>query len=146
MTLSQTPPPASRQTTRERLPSRRQAPLLREVYGGLIRALRTRQGRTLTDVAGRAGISVAYLSEIERGLKEASSEVLEAVCISLGSDLVHLVGGAHRELLRDADELARANDSSDGARVLDLTRRHPGRSVSNNRADQGHSDACLLSA
>lgn len=129
------------------MPSRPQAPLLREVYGRLIRALRTRQGRTLTDVAGRAGISVAYLSEIERGLKEASSEVLEAVCISLGSDLVHLVGGAHRELLRDAGELFTPSDASDGARVLDLTRRHPGRSVSNPRAARRHpSDTRLLSA
>jgi transcriptional regulator with XRE-family HTH domain len=73
-------------------------PLLREVYGRLLRGLRTRQGRTLAEVAARAGISVAYLSEVERGLKEPSSEVLEAICVALGSSVTLLVGAAHRDL------------------------------------------------
>jgi transcriptional regulator with XRE-family HTH domain len=92
-------------------------PLLREVYGRLLRGLRTRQGRTLAEVAARAGISVAYLSEVERGLKEPSSEVLEAVCVALGSSITGLVGAAHRELR----ELA--GDALTGGRVLDLTSR-----------------------
>jgi len=93
------------------------APLLREVYGRLLRRLRTRQGRTLAEVAARAGISVAYLSEVERGLKEPSSEVLEAVCIALGSSITGLVGAAHRDLR------ALAVDAAAGGRVLDLTSR-----------------------
>ncbi|GAB2769179.1 helix-turn-helix domain-containing protein [Terrabacter sp. AAH1] len=92
-------------------------PLLREVYGRLLRGLRTRQGRTLAEVAARAGISVAYLSEVERGLKEPSSEVLEAICISLDSSIMSLVGAAHRDL-RDL-----AADGAVGGRVLDLTSR-----------------------
>ena len=92
-------------------------PLLREVYGRLLRGLRARQGRTLAEVAARAGISVAYLSEVERGLKEPSSEVLEAVCVALGSSITGLVGAAHREL-RDL-----AADGPTGGRVLDLTSR-----------------------
>ncbi|MGO4597632.1 helix-turn-helix domain-containing protein [Terrabacter sp. 2RAF25] len=92
-------------------------PLLREVYGRLLRGLRTRQGRTLAEVAARAGISVAYLSEVERGLKEPSSEVLEAICISLDSSIASLVGAAHRDL-RDL-----AADGATGGRVLDLTSR-----------------------
>ncbi|MFC7597054.1 helix-turn-helix domain-containing protein [Terrabacter sp. GCM10028922] len=92
-------------------------PLLREVYGRLLRGLRTRQGRTLAEVAARAGISVAYLSEVERGLKEPSSEVLEAICIALGSSITGLVGAAHREL-RDL-----TSDGATGGRVLDLTSR-----------------------
>jgi predicted transcriptional regulator len=92
-------------------------PLLREVYGRLLRGLRTRQGRTLAEVAARAGISVAYLSEVERGLKEPSSEVLEAVCVALGSSIMGLVGAAHREL-RDL-----ADGPAAGGRVLDLTSR-----------------------
>lgn len=92
-------------------------PLLREVYGRLLRGLRTRQARTLAEVAARAGISVAYLSEVERGLKEPSSEVLEAVCVALGSSITGLVGAAHRELR----ELT--NDGATGGRVLDLTSR-----------------------
>lgn len=92
-------------------------PLLREVYGRLLRGLRTRQGRTLAEVAARAGISVAYLSEVERGLKEPSSEVLEAICIALGSSITGLVGAAHREL-RDL-----TSEGATGGRVLDLTSR-----------------------
>jgi transcriptional regulator with XRE-family HTH domain len=93
-------------------------PLLREVYGRLLRGLRTRQGRTLAEVAARAGISVAYLSEVERGLKEPSSEVLEAVCVALGSSITGLVGAAHRELR----ELTSDTPAAAG-RVLDLTSR-----------------------
>jgi transcriptional regulator with XRE-family HTH domain len=49
-------------------------------------------------VSARAGVSLAYLSEVERGLKEPSSEVLEAICIALGSSVTLLVGAAHRDL------------------------------------------------
>ncbi len=131
------PRPETRLPTRDRA-RRRRPPLLREVYGTLIRRLRGRQGRTLNDVATRAGVSVAYLSEIERGLKEPSSEVLEAVCTALGSSIAHLVGAAHRELVLQADAaevglgLAGLDidgpDEAVGKGVLDLTRRHAGRS------------------
>lgn len=117
----------------------RPTPLLREVYGRLIRRLRGRQGRTLTDVATRAGVSVAYLSEMERGLKEPSSEMLEAVCTALGSSIADLLGAAHRELVGDDTFVAATNtlrlgtvsalDGDAGVGVLDLTERHPGRSV-----------------
>ena len=105
-------------------PTRRRGPLLRHVYGGLIRGLRLRQGRTLAEVAGEAGISVAYLSEVERGLKEPSSEVLDAVCRALGSSITHLIGAAHRQLL---DLTAEASV----APVLDLTTR-----IEHQRADR----------
>jgi predicted transcriptional regulator len=58
-------------TARHSSPAPRR-PLLREVYGRLLRGLRTRQGRTLAEVSARAGVSLAYLSEVERGLKEPS--------------------------------------------------------------------------
>jgi transcriptional regulator with XRE-family HTH domain len=102
---------------------RRRTPLLRDVYGGLIRGLRLRQGRTLAEVAGEAGISVAYLSEVERGLKEPSSEVLDAVCRALGSSITHLIGAAHRQLLDLTAETTVAP-------VLDLTNR-----IEHQRAD-----------
>lgn len=105
-------------------PTRRRGPLLRHVYGGLIRGLRLRQGRTLAEVAGEAGISVAYLSEVERGLKEPSSEVLDAVCRALGSSITHLIGAAHRQLLDLTAEAAVAP-------VLDLTTR-----IEHQRVDQ----------
>lgn len=73
-------------------------PLLRDLFGRLLRRARLAQGRTLADVADEAGVSMPYLSEIERGLKEPSSEVLEAVCIALGATVADLIGAAHREL------------------------------------------------
>jgi transcriptional regulator with XRE-family HTH domain len=66
-------------------------PLLRRLFGDALRRERTAQGRTLQDVATDARISIAYLSEIERGRKEASSEVLVAVCRALRLRLVDLL-------------------------------------------------------
>ena len=62
-------------------------PLWREVAGSVLRDERRRQRRTLAQVAERAGMSVQYLSELERGRKEASSEMLGAACGSLGLGL-----------------------------------------------------------
>ncbi len=59
-------------------------PLWRHLVGDVLRRERQRQGRTLKEVADAARISVPYLSEVERGLKEASSEVLAAAAAALG--------------------------------------------------------------
>lgn len=72
--------------------------LLRHVVGSVLRRERKRQRRTLDDVASGAGVSVQYLSEIERGRKEPSSEVIAAVCAALGGQLVDLVGAVQIEL------------------------------------------------
>jgi transcriptional regulator with XRE-family HTH domain len=56
----------------------------RELAGGALRRRRQAQARTLREVADAAGVSLAYLSEVERGRKEPSSEVLAAVCAALG--------------------------------------------------------------
>ena len=58
-------------------------PLLRDGLGRVLRRLRQDQGRTLDDVSSAARVSMPYLSEIERGRKEASSEVLSALCGAL---------------------------------------------------------------
>ncbi|THJ65111.1 helix-turn-helix transcriptional regulator [Arthrobacter echini] len=58
-------------------------PLLREVYGEVLRDNRRRRGERLSDVASRAAISPQYLSEIERGRKDASSEIIAAVARAL---------------------------------------------------------------
>jgi DNA-binding XRE family transcriptional regulator len=76
-------------------------PLWREVLGRRLRATREDQGRRLVDVAERAGISPQYLSEIERGRKEPSSEMIAAVCGALGLNLIRLVGGVSADLSRD---------------------------------------------
>lgn len=74
--------------------------LLRWVIGECLRQARQGQGRTLRDVAEAAGVSVGYLSEVERGRKEPSSEVLAAICRALGLDLVDLLVAAQLELAR----------------------------------------------
>jgi transcriptional regulator with XRE-family HTH domain len=63
---------------------------LREAVGDALRRRRQAQGRTLREVADAAGVSLTYLSEVERGRKEASSEVLEAVCAALHCRLADL--------------------------------------------------------
>jgi len=63
---------------------------LREAVGEALRRRRLDQGRTLREVAEAAGVSLTYLSEVERGRKEASSEVLEAVCTALHLALAEL--------------------------------------------------------
>jgi DNA-binding XRE family transcriptional regulator len=66
-------------------PDRRPAePLWRELVGRELRAERQDRGERLTDVAERAGVSTQYLSEVERGLKDPSSEILSAVAGALG--------------------------------------------------------------
>lgn len=74
--------------------------LLRRVIGGVLRRARLRQGRTLREVALAAGVSLPYLSEVERGRKEASSEVLAAICRALGIHLSDLLEEARDELRR----------------------------------------------
>ncbi len=61
--------------------------MLREVLGAELRRIRLLQGRTLRDVSAAASVSLGYLSEVERGEKEASSEMLVAICGALGVPL-----------------------------------------------------------
>jgi len=75
--------------------------LLRTQLGNTLRGHRLRQRRTLRDVSGRARVSLGYLSEVERGQKEASSELLSAICDALDVRM--------SELMREvSDELALA--------------------------------------
>jgi transcriptional regulator with XRE-family HTH domain len=73
---------------------------LRTVIGATLRRRRQAQGRTLREVAAAAGVSLTYLSEVERGRKEASSEVLEAVCAALDLVLAELLFEVAEELVR----------------------------------------------
>lgn len=57
--------------------------LLREELGDVLRHARREQGRTLRDISARASVSLGYLSEIERGEKEASSELVASICDAL---------------------------------------------------------------
>ena len=68
--------------------------LLREAIGASIRRVRTAQQRSLREVSRRARVSLGYLSEVERGRKEASSELLAAICEALDLPLPELLDDA----------------------------------------------------
>jgi transcriptional regulator with XRE-family HTH domain len=86
--------------------SRRSRPLLRTTLGEVLRRARLGQGRTLADVAQAAKVSMQYLSELERGRKEASSEVLAAICDALETDLPDVLAEVGRELAGALDQPA----------------------------------------
>lgn len=71
---------------------------LRELVGEVLREERHRQGRTLADVADEAAVSLQYLSEVERGRKDVSSELLGAMHEALGLDLAEVLERATRRL------------------------------------------------
>jgi DNA-binding XRE family transcriptional regulator len=75
-------------------------PLWREVLGQRLRDLRQDHDETLAETAGRAGISPQYLSEIERGRKEPSSEMIAALAGALGTTLTGLTEQVARDLRR----------------------------------------------
>ena len=76
---------------------------LRDVVGDVLRDERRRQGRTLADVAEEAAVSVQYLSEVERGRKEVSSDVLHAIHGALGIDLGEVLGRSTQRLRTRAE-------------------------------------------
>ena len=90
--------PLRRQPPAQPLP---QEPLWREVLGQRLRALRQDHDQTLSETAGRAGISPQYLSEIERGRKEPSSEMIAALAGALGTTLIRLTEQVAGDLRRD---------------------------------------------
>ena len=75
-----------------------QEPLWREALGRCLRRLRNERGEILVETARRAGVSPQYLSEIERGVKEPSSEMIAAVAGALGVTLLDLTAAVAREL------------------------------------------------
>ncbi|MGC5626801.1 helix-turn-helix domain-containing protein [Georgenia sp. Z1344] len=82
--------PVVDETTTE--PDERGTPvLLRNVIGDVLREVRQRQGRTLREVSSDAKVSLGYLSEVERGQKEASSELLASISEALNTPLSHIM-------------------------------------------------------
>jgi transcriptional regulator with XRE-family HTH domain len=75
--------------------------VLRQVIGETLRALRLRQRRTLREVSSTARVSLGYLSEVERGQKEPSSELLAAICSALDVELSELFREVTDTLRRD---------------------------------------------
>src|SRR5205809_4157513 len=83
--------------------------LLRRMIGDALRSRRQAQHRTLREVSTAANVSLGYLSEIERGQKEASSELLSAICEALGARL--------SELLRDVSSTMASAEQVEGILV-----------------------------
>ena len=65
--------------------------LFRRLLGDVLRTKRMRQGRTLREVSAEARVSLGYISEIERGQKEASSELLASICAALDVPLSEIL-------------------------------------------------------
>jgi transcriptional regulator with XRE-family HTH domain len=78
--------------------------LIREAIGQVIRMNREEECLTLRGLSQRSGVSIAHISDIERGFKDCSSEVLEGLCISMRLSL--------EELLIEATQIVRMKESS----------------------------------
>jgi DNA-binding Xre family transcriptional regulator len=93
-------------------PQPRPEPRLRSVIGDVLREERHHQERTLADVAEAASVSLPYLSEVERGTKEVSSDLLAVICDALELELADVLERSVRRLRpqarRDSGVLALA--------------------------------------
>jgi transcriptional regulator with XRE-family HTH domain len=96
--------------------------LLREAIGDSLRRARTSQSRTLREVSGSARVSLGYLSEVERGRKEASSELLAAICDALEVPLSQVFGDV-------SDALASGEREQVGSVAVSSPSAVPGRSA-----------------
>ncbi len=83
--------------------------LLREVLGEALRLARRAQRRTLREISAASSVSLGYLSEIERGQKEASSELLASICDALGISLSDVLREASYQLDHAALQQAALN-------------------------------------
>ncbi|PQP49840.1 transcriptional regulator ClgR [Mycolicibacterium austroafricanum] len=93
--------------------------LLREVIGDVLRRARVEQGRTLREVSDSARVSLGYLSEVERGRKEASSELLSAICGALDVPLSRVLSEAGDEMAVEEARVARSEPV--GTAGIDVT-------------------------
>jgi transcriptional regulator with XRE-family HTH domain len=80
--------------------------LVRRLLGEVLRQQRLDQGRTLRDVSAAARVSLGYISEIERGQKEASSECLAAICTALRVPLSEVLAQVSGEIAREEATVA----------------------------------------
>ncbi|QIS21445.1 helix-turn-helix domain-containing protein [Nocardia terpenica] len=100
--------------------------LLREAIGESLRRARTAQSRTLREVSNSARVSLGYLSEVERGRKEASSELLAAICQALDLPLARVLSDVSTAMAEADDLAARAQrewvDAGPVGKIADRTR------------------------
>ena len=94
---------------------------LRVVFGSILREIRNEQNRTLQHVSMAANLSLGYLSEIERGHKEASSELLESLCAALEIPLWVLLHRASMTMRTQRADVSESILGVDGANSIDTT-------------------------
>ncbi len=86
--------------------------LFRRLLGEVLRSQRMRQGRTLRQISADARVSLGYVSEIERGQKEASSELLASICAALDVPL--------SEILSEVSDAVALEEAAVAVRLADL--------------------------
>ncbi len=113
--------------------------LLRDAVGETLRDARNRQNRTLRDVSTAANVSLGYLSEVERGRKEASSELLASICDALDLELSDFLDSVSRtmrtESLADKRAAVLANSVKTGMGGSNRDRRTAVPSMKSTRID-----------
>jgi len=95
--------------------------LLREALGDSLRRTRVSQSRTLREVSSSARVSLGYLSEIERGRKEASSELLAAICDALAVPLSDVLSDVSESLADAVPRRSGMNERVAEVGISDLT-------------------------
>jgi transcriptional regulator with XRE-family HTH domain len=96
-------------------------PLVREVIGDVLRQARTSQGRTLREVSDSARVSLGYLSEVERGRKEPSSELLNAICDALEVPLSAVLTDAGERMASEEYAARSAPSTAASAAIIDAS-------------------------
>ena len=109
--------------------------LYRRLLGEVLRSKRMRRGMTLREVSAEALVSLGYISEIERGQKEASSELLAALCSALDTPLSEILSEVSDAVALEEAAMAMAVDEATtlrsttlevGAKKVVAPRRNPG--------------------
>jgi transcriptional regulator with XRE-family HTH domain len=95
--------------------------LVREVIGEVLRLARTSQGRTLREVSDTARVSLGYLSEVERGRKEASSELLGAICDALDVPLSIVLTDAGQRMANEERTVRGVPNGEASATTIDAS-------------------------
>jgi transcriptional regulator with XRE-family HTH domain len=103
--------------------------VLRERIGEVLREVRMRQGRTLRQISNQAQVSLGYISEIERGQKEPSSELLAAICAALDVPLSVILLEVSARLAADERAEAIAVTIDNVTSVADVTIARPSDAV-----------------
>ncbi|BBG00784.1 MULTISPECIES: helix-turn-helix domain-containing protein [Pseudonocardia] len=98
--------------------------LLREAIGSGLRRARNARRRTLRDISRGARVSLGYLSEVERGRKEPSSELLAAICEALGITVADLLTSVVREMNTDLHTAGVEHGRTDDDVLVPIGQRH----------------------